>query len=185
MFDDLLSCASEWPTCSAQRLYCLTWLSMCAFVGHVSIGMDAIHMYGLPCVRVSLFLNLCYVWSTTWHSSLTATPLTRWNRTILLRNISLKAKIKNSRSCHMRSGAGYTFAVFVQVKEPFGSWNKIYDNIGNMLFRIGTFILEVKKKFNSRPYNRISAPLSKGVFFSKFSTSSSVLCYIGVSPANT
>lgn len=119
------------------------------------------------------------------HSSLTATPLTRWNRTILLRNISLKAKIKNSRSCHMRSGAGYTFAVFVQVKEPFGSWNKIYDNIGNMLFRIGTFILEVKKKFNSRPYNRISAPLSKGVFFSKFSTSSSVLCYIGVSPANT
>lgn len=119
------------------------------------------------------------------HSSLTATPLTRWNRTILLRNISLKAKIKNSRSCHMRSGAGYTFAVFVQVKEPFGSWNKIYDNIGNMLFRIGTFILEVKKKFKSRPYNRISAPLSKGVFFSKFSTSSSVLCYIGVSPANT
>lgn len=119
------------------------------------------------------------------HSSLTATPLTRWNRTFLLRNISLKAKIKNSRSCHMRSGAGYTLAVFVQVKEPFGSWNKIYDNIGNMLFRIGTFILEVKKKFNSRPYNRISAPLSKGVFFSKFSTSSSVLCYIGVSPANT
>lgn len=119
------------------------------------------------------------------HSSLTATPLTRWNRTILLRNISLKAKIKNSRSCHMRSGAGYTFAVFVQVKEPFGSWNKIYDNIGNMLFRIGTFILEVKKKFKSRPYNRISAPLSKGVFFSKFSTSSSVLCHIGVSPANT
>lgn len=87
----------------------------------------------------------------------------------------------------MRSGAGYTFAVFVQVKEPFASWNKIYDNIGNMLFRIGTFILEVKKKkkFKSRPYNRISVPLSKGVFFSKFSTSSSVLCYIGAFPANT
>lgn len=51
----------------------------------------------------------------------------------------------------MRSGAGYTFAVFVQVKEPFGSWNKIYDNIGNMLFRIGTFILEVKKKMQVTP----------------------------------
>ena len=85
------------------------------------------------------------------------TPLTRWNvnRTILLRNISLKAKIKNdnihSCSYHMRSGAGYTFAVFVQVKEPFGSWNKIYDNIGNMLFRIGNFILEVKKKIQVTP----------------------------------
>lgn len=147
-------------------------------------GRDT-HVWFALCEGIS-FLNLCYAWSTTWHSSLTATPLTRWNRTILLRNISLKAKIKNFRSCHMRSGAGYTFAVFVQVKEPFGSWNKIYDNIGNMLFRIGTFILEVKKKkFKSRPYNRISAPLSKGVFFSKFSTSSSVLCYIGVSPANT